>query len=102
MVVAYRLGFLTAFLLRTLGMVKIKHFSQPNLLAGKELVPEFFQEAATAENLSNALSRWLEHPDEVAAAQREFAAIHERLRCDGASRAAAEIGALLEARRAQP
>ena len=48
MVVAYRLGAITAFLLRTLGLVKIQHFSQPNLLAGKELVPEFFQEAAIA------------------------------------------------------
>ncbi len=55
MVVAYKLGFITAFLLRTLGMVKIQHFSQPNLLAGKELVPEFFQEAASAGNLANAL-----------------------------------------------
>jgi len=102
MVVAYKLGFITAFLLRTMGMVKIKHFSQPNLLAGKELVPEFFQEAASAPNLANALWRWLEHPDDVAQVQREFAAIHARLRCDGAGRAAAEIGALLEARAAQP
>ena len=102
MVVAYKLGFITAFLLRTLGMVKIRHFSQPNLLAGKELVPEFFQEAASAENLANALSHWLEQPDEVARVQREFAAIHTRLRCDGAERAAAEIGALVEARAAQP
>ena len=102
MVVAYKLGFITAFLLRTLGMVKIQHFSQPNLLAGKELVPEFFQEAASAANLANALAHWLDHPDEVAQVQREFAAIHERLRCDGAERAAAEIGALVEARAAQP
>jgi len=102
MVVAYKLGFITAFLLRTLGMVKIQHFSQPNLLAGKELVPEFFQEAASAANLANALARWLDHPDEVMHVQREFAAIHRRLRCDGAERAAAEIGALLEARAAQP
>ena len=35
MVVAYRLGAITAFLLRTLGLVKIKHFSQPNLLRGR-------------------------------------------------------------------
>jgi lipid-A-disaccharide synthase len=83
-------------------MVKIQHFSQPNLLAGIELVPEFFQEAASAENLANALSRWLQHPDEVAELQREFAKIHLRLRCDGAERAAAEIGALVEARAAQP
>jgi len=98
MVVAYRLGAITAFLLRTLGLVKIKHFSQPNLLAGKELVPEFFQEAASPENLSNALARWLEHPADVAQVQQEFAAIHSRLRCEGADRAAAEVAELLETR----
>jgi len=102
MVVAYKMGFITAFLLRTLHLVKARHFSQPNLLSGKELVPEFFQEAATAENLANALAHWLDHPDEVAKVQLEFAAIHQRLRCGGAERAAAEVGALLEARAAQP
>jgi lipid-A-disaccharide synthase len=98
MVVAYKLGAITAFLLRTLGLVKIRHFSQPNLLAGRELVPEFFQEAATPSNLANALARWLEDPEAVARVQREFAAIHSRLRCDGADRAAAEIAGLLETR----
>jgi lipid-A-disaccharide synthase len=98
MVVAYRLGAITAFVLRTLGLVKIKHFSQPNLLAGKELVPEFFQEAASPENLANALARWLEHPEDVARVQQEFAAIHSRLRCDGADRAATEVAELLETR----
>jgi lipid-A-disaccharide synthase len=102
MVVAYKLGFITAFLLRTLGLVKIRHFSQPNLLAGKEIVPEFFQEAATASNLASALARWLEQPAEVARVQQEFATIHARLRCNGAERAAAEIGDLLEARTALP
>jgi lipid-A-disaccharide synthase len=102
MVVAYKLGFVTAFLLRTLGLVKIKHFSQPNLLAGKELVPEFFQEAASARNLANALARWLEQPAEVARVQKEFAAIHARLRCNGAERAADEVAALLEVRTAVP
>ncbi|MEO8016942.1 MAG: lipid-A-disaccharide synthase [Pseudomonadota bacterium] len=97
MVVAYRLGFITAFLLRTLGLVKAKYFSQPNLLAGKELVPEFFQEAATAQNLANALARWLEQPAEVARLQQEYAAIHSQLRCGGAERAAAEIATLLAA-----
>jgi lipid-A-disaccharide synthase len=98
MVVAYRLGAITAFLLRTLGLVKIKHFSQPNLLAGKELVPEFFQDAASPENLANALAHWLEHPADVARVQQEFVAIHTRLRCDGANRAADEVAALLATR----
>jgi len=98
MVVAYRLGAITAFLLRTLGLVKIKHFSQPNLLAGKELVPEFFQEAASPANLANALAHWLDHPDEVARVSEEFEAIHSRLRCEGADRAAAEVAELIATR----
>ncbi len=95
MVVAYKLAPLTAFVLRRLGIVKIRHFSQPNLLAGVELVPEYFQEAATPENLSTALLRWFERPEDVAHVQREFVAIHEKLRRDGAERAAAEVAELV-------
>jgi lipid-A-disaccharide synthase len=102
MVVAYRLGAVTAFLLRNLGLVKAKHFSQPNLLAGKELVPEFFQEAATPQNLAQALSRWVERPQDVAGVIEEFSAIHARLRCGGAERAAHEVAELLTARTATP
>jgi len=97
MVVAYRMGAMTAFLLRRFGLVKVRHFSQPNLLAGKELVPEFFQEQASPGNLADALSRWLEHPEEVARVQDEFAKIHATLQRGGAERAAAEIAELLNA-----
>jgi lipid-A-disaccharide synthase len=102
MVVAYRLGAITAFVLRTFGLIKVKHFSQPNLLAGAELVPEFFQEAASPENLAAALARWLEDPAAVAKVTAEFARIHARLRCDGAERAAAEVAELVTARMATP
>lgn len=102
MVVAYRLGAVTAFLLRALKLVKPRHFSQPNLLAGKELVPEFFQEAATPENLANALAQWLEHPEQVARVCEEFTAIHQRLRRNGAERAANEVAELVTTRQAVP
>lgn len=102
MVVAYRLGAITAFILQAFGLVKVKHFSQPNLLAGRELVPEFFQGAASPENLAAALARWLEDPDAVAKVTAEFARIHESLRCDGAERAAAEVAELVTARVATP
>lgn len=91
MVVAYRLAGLTAFLLRRLGLVKVQHFSQPNLLVGREVVPEFFQEAATPEALGAALLRWLEDPSRIAAAEAAFAEVHARLRCDGAGVAAESI-----------
>ncbi len=97
MVVAYRLGAITAFLLRTLGLVKVRHISQPNLLAGAELVPEFVQEQATPQNLANALANWFEQPAQVERVQGEFAAIHETLRRGGAELAATEIAALLSA-----
>jgi lipid-A-disaccharide synthase len=97
MVVAYRLGAITAFLLRGLGLVKVRHFSQPNLLGGRELVPEFFQEAASASNLADALTGWIEHPERVAQVQREFVQIHQSLRRGGAELAASEISELLAA-----
>ncbi len=97
MVVAYKLGALTAFVLRQLGLVKVRHFSQPNLLAGDELVPEFFQEKATPGKLADALATWFEQPERVARVQREFLRIHETLRRGGAERAAAEIAELLAA-----
>jgi lipid-A-disaccharide synthase len=97
MVVAYKLGAITAFLLRRLGLVKVKYFSQPNLLGGAELVPEFFQEAANAGNLADALANWFEHPQRVANVQHEFVRIHEKLRRNGAELAADEIAGLLAA-----
>jgi lipid-A-disaccharide synthase len=97
MVVAYRLGAITAFLLRQFRLVKVRYFSQPNLLADAQLVPEFFQEQANPGNLADALADWLEHPQRVAQVQAEFAKIHESLRRGGATRAAAEIAELVTA-----
>jgi lipid-A-disaccharide synthase len=88
MVVAYRLGAITAFLLRTLGLVKVPYFSQPNLLAGRRLVPEFFQEAVTPRHLADALEAELADPARAGDLAREFRRIHEVLRVDGARRAA--------------
>ena len=48
MVVAYRLGVLTSFLLKHLKLFKAPFFAQPNLLAGRQLVPEYFNEQVRA------------------------------------------------------
>ncbi len=95
MVVAYRLGALTALLLRTLGLVKVPYFSQPNLLAGERLVPEFFQEAVTPEALAGALEAELTDPARVAMLAARFRQIHESLRVDAARRAADAVLALV-------
>jgi lipid-A-disaccharide synthase len=91
MVVAYRLGAVTAFLLRRLGLVKVPYFSQPNLLVGRRRVPEFFQEAVTPAALGEALLGQLADPAQVAELQMEFRKVHELLRRGGAERAAAAI-----------
>jgi lipid-A-disaccharide synthase len=87
MVVAYRFGAVTAWLLRTLRMVKLPYFSQPNLLAGRKIVPELLQEAVTPGALGSALEAQLLDTAGVAAMTREFEAIHLQLRRGGAARA---------------
>jgi lipid-A-disaccharide synthase len=91
MVVAYRWSAATAFLLRTLKLVKVRYFSQPNLLAGRRLVPEFFQEQVQGAALGDALLQELEDRDHVRELIDAFSDIHRSLRRGGAARAAEAI-----------
>ena len=91
MVVAYRVSAVTAFLLRTMGLVKVRYFSQPNLLAGRRLVPEFFQEQVSGAALGEALLQELEDHGHVRELLEEFASVHRTLRRGGAARAAEAV-----------
>jgi len=91
MVVAYKVSAPTAFLLRTLSLVKVRYFSQPNLLAGRRLVPEFFQEQVQGAALGDALLQELEDPNHVRELRDAFSDVHRSLRRDGAARAAEAI-----------
>lgn len=91
MVVAYRLGAATAFLLRRLGLVKVPFFSQPNLLLGRRAVPEFFQERVTPEALGGAVQHWLDEPAAVESLVDDFRAVHASLRVGGAALAAEAV-----------
>jgi lipid-A-disaccharide synthase len=91
MVVAYRVSAVTAFLLRTMGLVKVRYFSQPNLLVGRRLVPEFFQEQVSGAALGDALLQELEDRGHVRELLEEFATVHRTLRRGGAARAAEAI-----------
>lgn len=94
MVVAYRLGWLTTFLLITLGLSKAKFFSQPNLLSGKLLVPEFLNRQVRAEVLGPAVLEQLSRPDRKELEQ-EFAQMHLQLRQNASEQAAHAIAELL-------
>ncbi len=90
MVVAYRVAPLTSWLLRDLGLMKAEHFAQPNLLAGRRIVPEYFQEDVRPGVLGPALLEQLERPDRDEL-MRAFGEIHLVLRRDASARAAEAI-----------
>lgn len=94
MVVAYRLSALTSFLLKHLKLFKAPFFSQPNLLAGHAVVPEYFNRDVRADVLGPALLAQLERADRAELVQT-FTRIHETLRRDASARAADAIVALL-------
>jgi len=98
MVVAYRLGLLTSFLLKHLKLFKAPFFAQPNLLAGRLLVPEFFNAEVRAEVLGPAVLQQLERADREQLVQT-FTSIHETLKRDASARAADAIVDLLVKRR---
>jgi lipid-A-disaccharide synthase len=95
MVVAYRVAALTALLIRTFGLVKVRYFSQPNLLAGRPLVPELFQEQVTGTALADALLREMEDVAHVNELRQAFAEVHRKLRRGGAALAADAVMALV-------
>ncbi|HEY8540678.1 MAG TPA: lipid-A-disaccharide synthase [Steroidobacteraceae bacterium] len=94
MVVVYRLGALTTFLLKHLKLFKAQFFAQPNLLAGRAVVPEYFNEDVRADVLGPAVLAQLEREDR-AELVHTFTHIHESLRRDASSRAADAIVELL-------
>jgi lipid-A-disaccharide synthase len=95
MVVAYRFGALTAFLVHTLRLVNLPYFSLPNLLAGEPLVPEFFQAEVTGARLAAALAAQLADVAAATHLRQRFLRIHEQLRVGGAARAADAVLQLL-------
>jgi lipid-A-disaccharide synthase len=100
MVVVYRLGALTAWALRRLKLVKSKFFAQPNLLADRRVVGEYFQEEIVPESIGAELLMWLDDAGRRQDLEREFARIHAGLRRDAGTRAAQAILTLLQARAA--
>jgi lipid-A-disaccharide synthase len=102
MVVIYRLGALTAWLLTRLNLVKSKFFAQPNLLADRRVVGEYFQHQIIPESIGAELLMWLDDTERRGALEREFSRIHAGLRRGAGSRAAQAILDLLQARQPLP
>ena len=93
MVAAYRFAPLTYFIARLLKLVKVPHFTLPNLLTPEPLVPEFVQDGARPEVLCRALAELLDDDRRRAEIGRAFRALRVDLAQD-ADRVAA--GAVIE------
>ncbi|WP_100913741.1 lipid-A-disaccharide synthase [Pseudoalteromonas spongiae] len=94
MVVGYKLKALTYHLVTRLFKFNIEHFSLPNLLAGKQLVPELLQNDLTPENLAATLKPLLE--DDQTALKQTFYDMHKSLRLDASKQAALAVSNVIE------
>lgn len=90
MTVAYRVGPLESMLR---FLVSVDSIVLPNLIVGENIVPEFFQEQATAEALADALDAILDETPARKAQETAFALVRQRIADAGTapSRRAAEI-----------
>ncbi|HUL81622.1 MAG TPA: lipid-A-disaccharide synthase [Gammaproteobacteria bacterium] len=91
MVVAHKIAPLTYWIVRRLGVADLPNFSLPNLLAGRELVPEFVQDRVRADVLGPVLCDFLDGRMPTADWYDAFTSIHRQLRCDASATAAREV-----------
>ena len=98
MVVCYKLAPITYAIASR--MLQISFVALPNLLAGKELVPEYVQKACSAKTLSWEITKFMseasEDDSEHIKLLKEFDAIHRGLRLGGSVGAAQEIVNLIQ------
>lgn len=92
MVAAYRVAPLTAWLIRTFHLLKVRFVTLPNNLANEELVTELLQEQITPDNLVQAIEQMfaLSHERQQYILQR-FQQLHGQLRQNASHCAATAI-----------
>ncbi len=78
MVVAYKLNSVTHFFVKM--MTYVDHASLPNLMAGKEIVPECLQQQCTPERLLDKLQEWIDQPQKTLELEQEFTSMHMSLK----------------------
>jgi len=81
-----------------LGLLKVQHYSLPNVLAGEPVVPELMQGDCTPANLANAIAPFLRDPSAGAALEPRFRELHLQLRQDASARAADAVAELIGTR----
>lgn len=96
MVVSYRMNGLTFWLLKKLKILKLSLYSLPNVLAGKQIVEEYYQQHATQPNLVGAVMRLVTHGKDRDELLDEYKKIHMSLLSGPDNQAADVIAELIE------
>ncbi|HEX7036857.1 MAG TPA: lipid-A-disaccharide synthase [Pseudomonadales bacterium] len=99
MVVSYRLGPISYRIVRRL--LRTPYVALPNILAGRELVPELLQDRATPHALAEEMLAALDKAQADPEYFRELERLHRVLRRDADTRAAEAVSELLETRRSR-
>jgi lipid-A-disaccharide synthase len=73
MVITYRANPISAWVVRR--TLRTKFVGLPNILLGREAVPEYIQERATADTIANALSKLLSSHEQYQTQQQELLAL---------------------------
>lgn len=83
----YKLSRLTYYIAKHMLKVNLPFYSMPNLLAGRQIVPEYLMEKATSENLSREAENILKSPEKMVSGYKE---VIQLMGSPGATKKAAE------------
>jgi len=89
MVVAYKMAAMSYAIISR--MLKAPYVSLPNLLAGKALVPELLQDAATSKALFQEIQKILTNTPDLVAMTETWKALHLQLRRNASETAARAV-----------
>lgn len=87
MVVGYKMKPFTFWLAKKL--VKTPYISLPNILAGKQIVPELIQDECTPENIAHHMISLLNQDNQVL--KETFLTLHQQIRCNADEQAAKAV-----------
>jgi len=87
-VATYRVAFMSYFIAIKLGMVKLTHYTLPNLLTEEPLVPEFMQHDAQPAAIANAVIELLDDPQRRQFIRERFDRLRHELALDSDQHAA--------------
>lgn len=90
-IAAYRLAPLTYAIIKGMRLLKLTHYTLPNLLTETPLVPEFMQRDAKPSALAAAVADLLDNPERRRFISREFAKLRNELALGADQRAADSV-----------